>query len=184
MAEINDTAERWLPIPGWEGRYEVSDMGRVRGLPRIVPTSGGRVRRHDPRVLRASSTKGYQSVHLSEKPHRVCTLYVHRLVVEAFVGPIPAGFDVDHLDYDRSNNRLANLRVVPHSENVGRSRRYGRMPRGETHGIAKLTEDDVRQIRVIYAAGGISQAALGRRYGVTQSAVKDIVRRINWPHVV
>jgi len=183
MADTNDTAERWLPILGWEGRYEVSDLGRVRSLARIVPTSGRRVRRHDPRILRPVSTHGYLAVHLSDKPRWVATLYVHRLVAEAFIGPIPPGHDIDHLDFDRGDNRAVNLSITSRAENIGRSRRNGRMPRGESHGIAKVTEAQVAEMRLRYAEGGISQASLGRKYGITQTTAGRILRRAGWPHV-
>lgn len=63
----------------------------------------------------------------------------------------------------------------------GRSR--GGRVLGSRHGLAKLTEDIVRAMRREYAAGGVSQYELGKRYGVTQAAVGDVVRRRLWKHV-
>ena len=80
-------SERWLPVPGFEGLYEVSDEGRVRCLPRHRVRGG---------VLRPSAAgKGYlkvQLVHKQRHAHR----YVHELVLTTFVGPRPPGMEVAH----------------------------------------------------------------------------------------
>jgi len=59
-----------------------------------------------------------------------------------------------------------------------------RMPRGATNGNAKLSDDAVREIRRLYAEGGISQTALGRDFGIAQTGVSSIVRHETWTHVV
>lgn len=106
--------EKWLPVPGYEGIYEVSDLGRVRSLDRL--DSLGRLRpglELRPRVDRG----GYLLIHAGGKPRR--TLRVHRLVLLAFVGPPPEGADEAlHGDGDPSNNALPNLRWGTRAENA------------------------------------------------------------------
>ena len=107
------TSERWLPISGTDGRYEVSDRGRVRSRPMW------RGKRHYPgRLLARWVSKGnHRSVTLSidgERSHR----QVHRLVLEAFVGPCPDGLEGCHNDNDPANNALANLRWDTRSSNI------------------------------------------------------------------
>lgn len=103
--------ERWLPVPGFEGRYSVSDLGRVRSEPRVVIRRDGRSFRISGGFMTAKFKHGYLMVKLHRpglKPewrHRV-----HLLVLGAFVGPRPPGLEGCHRDNDKNNNRLTNLR--------------------------------------------------------------------------
>jgi hypothetical protein len=110
-------AEEWRPVPGWEGLYDVSDHGRVRSLPRkYVPG----------RILRAPVAKnGYPMVVLK---HRERCRYapVHRLVAEAFIGPLPTRHQTRHLDGNPLNNNLSNLTYGTVSENSYDAVRHGR----------------------------------------------------------
>lgn len=105
--------EKWVPVVGWEGLYEVSDHGRVRSLDRMVTTSGTRPYTYFKagRMLRLSpvTRNHYPTVPLSRDGVTVTT-YVHRLVLEAFVGPCPEGMRCCHWDDVGSNNHLSNLR--------------------------------------------------------------------------
>lgn len=105
--------ERWLPVPNYEGIYEVSSLGRIRSLDRI--DSLGRALYG--RVLKQRADRdGYLQIHAGGSPRRV--LRVHRLVLLAFVGPPPAdATEALHGDGNPSNNRLTNLRWGTSSEN-------------------------------------------------------------------
>lgn len=120
--------ERWLPVPGWDGVYEVSDLGRVRSLPRRVPS------RHEwhptaravpGRILRASPRGEYLRVTLARDGRRY-SVNVHRLVLEAFRGPAPTGMETLHGNGDGTDNRLGNLRWGTGVENQEDRRRHGR----------------------------------------------------------
>jgi hypothetical protein len=105
-------AERWLSIPGFHGLYEVSDHGRIRSYVMFGPTTDRTAQ--TPRYLKFDESRGgYQSVRLK----RDSTFKVHRLVLLAFVGPVPDGKEVDHIDGNPRNNHLSNLRYVTHAEN-------------------------------------------------------------------
>lgn len=110
--------ERWLPVVGFEGFYEVSDLGRVRSLDRTVRTKGGATKRHRGRVLTPKrANNGYLQVDLSKLGVTHQRL-LHRLVLEAFVGPHPANTEACHApDPDTSNNRATNLRWDTHANN-------------------------------------------------------------------
>lgn len=125
--------ENWLPVVGWEGYYEVSDMGRVRSVDRTIIRSDGKVRRWSGRVLAAGTNRhGYPLVALSRsgKPQ---SKKVHRLVLEAFVGPCPDGMEACHHDGDRANAELVNLRWDTPSANAFDRIRHG------THSQANQT---------------------------------------------
>lgn len=106
---------------GWEGMYEVSNLGRVKSLARMV-TAGGRsgVTRHinlPNRIVSGSTLKtGHILVALSLNG-KVHHRYVHRLVLEAFVGPAPQGHECCHYNGNGSDNRLENLRWDTRSAN-------------------------------------------------------------------
>lgn len=98
--------ENWKKLTGYTNDYEVSDCGNVAKI-----VNGERV------MLRQGNNQGYRYVNIG-KPS--VTKFVHRLVWEAFNGQIPKKWQIDHLDFDRANNRLENLRCVPAAINSAR----------------------------------------------------------------
>lgn len=112
-------SEVWVPVSGYAGLYEVSSLGRVRSLDRVVEIRGlNRKRPLRGRVLKPKyASCGYLQVALSaENKQRYA--YIHTLVCEAFIGPRPSkGHQVDHINADRTDNRLSNLRWVTTKEN-------------------------------------------------------------------
>ena len=151
--------ESWRPIVCWP--YEVSDCGRVRRVKARQGTSLHRPLKPVP------GTQGYLRVTLVDRD-RSSTVYVHRLVLQAFVGPAPAGHEGDHKDHCRTNNRLENLRW--HS--VSRNRAHA----GEKHGRAKLTWNDVATIR----ASKAKTAELARLFNLSWSAMSRVRRGASW----
>lgn len=122
---IQDQAEIWKPIPGWEGYYEVSDRGHVRSALRVAIRGNGAPQTIRPRVLKAFSTA---TLHLYVKLYRDgegAPAGVHRLVMAAFVGPCPDGMEVCHSNGDPSDNRLSNLRYGTRSDNIRDSVMHG-----------------------------------------------------------
>lgn len=126
-----DLPERWSSIPGYEGQYEVSTIGRVRSLDRKAGA-----RRLHGQVLKASirPKDRYRSVHLWSHG-RKSTNVVHRLVALAFLGsPEEDCYEVCHADGDNLNNCLSNLRWATHSDNIRDTVRHGRHPQAKkTH---------------------------------------------------
>lgn len=105
-----NSVENWKPIPGWEGYYSASDMGRIRSEPRVMELPCGQVRAYKGKVLsQYVDPDGRCMVNLKRGHHREGRR-VHQLVLEAFIGPRPAGMEVCHWDDDSTNNRLDNLR--------------------------------------------------------------------------
>lgn len=113
---------------------------------------------------------------------RVLRRYVHRLVLEAFVGPCPDGLQTRHLDGDPSNNRPTNLAWGTSKENHADRRRHGTLRMGEQTTFAKLTAEQVRQIRARHAAGE-KCSAIAADYGVHTGTVEFAVKRKTWRHV-
>lgn len=159
--------ETWRPVLGYEGSYQVSDCGRVRG-PR-------------GRILKPTLVGGYPRVSLCREYERDC-IRVHRLVLLAFVGEPPEGHQAAHLDGNPQNPSLANLAWVSAKENVRHKFVHGTMPLGGQVCTAKLTADRVREMRQLHMDGH-SARSLAKRYGVAGSTVDEIVNRRYWRHV-
>lgn len=103
-------SETWKPVYGFEGFYEVSDHGRIRSLDRVVQRSPHPQTIHG-RVLKGSTAKsGHIQVRL-KNAGKGKSNYVHRIVYEAFIGPIPKGLEVRHMNGIPGDNRLVNLRI-------------------------------------------------------------------------
>lgn len=152
-------SESWLPVVGHPS-YEVSDQGRVRSHKRWrgKPT---------PRLLDQTTGQcGYPFVSLDGVPGR----RVHKLVLEAFVGPRPAGAEARHLDGNPANNSLGNLVWGSSAENEADKRLHGTDNRGARHGMAKLTIDQAQAIR---DASGTNRA-IAARFGISQTQVSVI----------
>lgn len=171
--------EDWRPC--FLGYYEASSLGRVR---RSAPGGGSYAGRLvAARVDRA----GYLSVSLkAARAGRATatTFYVHALVAAAFIGPRPEGQQVNHIDADRLNNLPSNLEYVTPVQNQQHMYRLGRSntPRGERSGHAKLTEEQVRQIRRL-RAGGEPIRVVASQFRIGQAAVSAITSRHTWRHL-
>lgn len=111
------SAERWLPVPGYQGYYEVSDHGRVRAVDRVI-RRGDQIQHRRGRLKAGGpNAGGYPVVPLHRDGTRI-NAPVHRLVLEAFVGPCPDGMYCCHNDGNKLNNRLDNLRWDTPSSNA------------------------------------------------------------------
>ena len=108
--------------------------------------------------------------------------FVHRLVLEAFVGPCPPGLQTRHRDGNAENNRLGNLRWGTSQENADDKRRHGTVQFGEDNSHAKITASDVRRIRRLLAAG-VPFRTIAAEYGVTKWCIDGIAYRKAWSYV-
>ncbi len=110
--------EIWKDIIGFEGCYQVSNMGRVKSLLRVVNKSNGRIMTFKPKILSLNKhyKNGYFSVYLRVF-NKVIRLNVHRLVGQYFLEQIENKNEINHIDNDKSNNRYDNLEWVNRREN-------------------------------------------------------------------
>lgn len=178
---IPDIVEVWKPIVGWEGIYEVSDFGRVRRILAARSTRNGHVLSYD------QIYSGYLRVFLSNKEHSKRYL-VHRAVLDAFVGPDKSS-EVDHINGNKADNRLVNLRWVTRRQNIDysiASRPEGHWARGERSNSNKtITEDRVRIIRLERQLGrGDGYLSFyAKLWDVNPATLSRISRGLSWKHV-
>lgn len=177
-------SEIWKPVVGYEGLYEVSNTGRVRSLSRFVNSKNGSLALKRGRVLtQFRAKKGYLEARLS-RHGRTKTLRVNRIVCAAFHGPPPEGYEAAHLDGSKDNNTESNLRWKTGIENAADRKKHGTYAMGEqvAH-LAKLTAEQVLDIRARYQPRYGALADLAREFGVSPTAIMQIVRRRHWKHI-
>ena len=178
-------SEIWKDIPNYEGSYQVSNMGRVRSLDRVIAIKDGSMRKHKGRVLKAHLNKGYERLRLCID-NEVTNKFVHRLVLETFKPHVNMNdLQVNHIDGDKLNNHLTNLEWVTARDNILHAYDIGLMTSrvGERNPSAKLSNADVLEIlqrlytgelhRDIASDYGVSPAYIslintGRRWGTVK----------------
>lgn len=167
--------ENWRPISGHERLYEISDMGRVRSL-------AARGRWPAGRMVGRANAKGYRRVTL-HGPRGVSEQLVHRLVLEAFVGPCPPGMESSHDNDIPGDNRLENLAWKTHADNIAIRTMLGGDTVGERHGNAVLTDEAVMEIRKLLAGTDLLVEQIADRFGVSGSTVTHLNMGLSWGHV-
>lgn len=179
--------EEWRDIPGWEGLYQASSLGRMRSLSRTINAVSRwgtpQIYKREGIVLKPRLDRdGYLKCHLVDESRSKHYL-VHQLVCLTFHGP-PRSRDhvVAHGDGVRRNCRVENLRWATQRENHGDRRAHGTHPSGEKHGRSKLDEVKVMTIRREYSQGK-TQASLAKEHNVSASLISHIVNRRLWNEV-
>ncbi len=139
--------EIWKDIPVAIG-YEASNLGRIRSYWNWRNVFSGSFMVSKPRLMRPWSTKlGYKAVRVKISDTKKRNMFVHQLVLHAFVGPPPNGKNrVRHLDRNPPNNKLGNIIWGNQSENYADALGHGTAPLGEAHGQSTLTEEQVLEI--------------------------------------
>ena len=174
--------EIWKDVVGYDGRYQVSNMGRVRSTDAYITTKAGWQTLRKGRLLKnVVGNHGYNIVTLwRENRHR--TQLVHLLVLNHFVGSRPEGMEACHNNGMKTDARLSNLRWDTPSANNMDKLLHGTMVHGEKVIQAKLSEASVAAIRSEYASGDKTQRDLAAAYGVTQSTISRVVRGTCWKY--
>lgn len=151
-----NTKEMWRPIRGYENLYEVSNLGKVRSLDRLVNSKCRSTRLAKGRIVSLSKVRGgYLQVDLW-KDNKQTKLRVHRLVASAFpeiCGEYVNGLEVDHLDTNPSNNKATNLRWCTHKENsnnpITRRHKSNAQKSEKAYWFGKLGKEHARSIPIV-----------------------------------
>lgn len=173
--------EIWKDIIGYEGMYQVSNVGNVRSLDRLIKHYKGGF----------SLLKGFDSKKTPDKDGylRSCltrngikkTLKNHRLVALAFIPNPENKPQVNHINGIKTDNRLENLEWATSKENVNHSYKIGlkTIIKGEKHNQSRITEKDVLEIR----ASNLSNRQLELIYNIKANYIASIKRRCAWKHI-
>lgn len=161
--------------------YLVSSLGHVYSTmgPKLI---NGTRRPRSPylKIKGISDKDGYFRISMRHagKFSRPC---VHRMVLEAFIGPAPDGYECAHKNGVNNDNRLSNLRWATPSENGVDKANHGSL-KGAKNGSAKLTADQVMEIRAEKFFRGYRKP-LAKKYGVSEVLIKKIRSRKVWKHL-
>jgi hypothetical protein len=164
--DISESSEIWAPVVGYEGLYEVSSFGRVRSVARIVEGRWGLVARKGVMLSLQKANGRYTKVTLS-KDGVMTQHQVHRLVLLAFIGEPPEGFECDHVDFDINNNVLTNLRWISKNDNLHRRKSI------------KLTQDLIKQIKREFDSGTPRQE-IADKFNISIGHVYAVARHKQW----
>jgi hypothetical protein len=187
MSEVQTTVE-YRDIPGFPG-YRVGSDGSVWSCRTIIGLGPGKGSKA------VFSTKWKRLRVLVNRKSRRCSVQirrgqdstrvsVHRMVLEAFVGPCPKNMECCHFpDDDPTNNNLKNLRWDTHKSNVKDKDFHGTHNKGERHGMSKLTAEKVIDIRESHKTQSATLGELAKRHGISKAAVCLVVHRKRWSHI-
>jgi hypothetical protein len=177
--------EIWKDVVGYEGYYQVSSLGNIKGVDRWVSKTVGSDIFFKGKILRQNTTRyGYMEIGLGKGKEGKKYFKVHRLVAEVFI-PNPLNLpQVNHINGIKEDNRPENLEWCTAKYNMNHAVEIGLHSDGigENNVSAVLTENQVREIRASKKYRGYMND-LAAKYGVHKSTISLIVRRIKWKHI-
>jgi hypothetical protein len=163
--------EIWKSVVNYENLYEVSNYGKIKSF------KYGKEKILKPRKNRSG--------HLTVVLHKNGTpnyCYIHRLVLETFVGPCPSGMESCHNDGNPPNNFIGNLRWDTRKANQGDKILHGTDQKGSNNNHSVLIEEKVMDIKRDLA-NGLSYAKIAKKYNVSKSAIAHINKGRSWEHI-
>ncbi len=164
--------EIWKDIAGYEGLYQVSNLGRVKSLKKEI-------------IMKVNPDKnGYLTLCLSVN-RKESNKRIHRLVAEAFI-PNPKNLPyVCHKDDNPENNSVDNLWWGTHTDNVRDMWKKDRavIKRGSENSRSLITEDIARKVKLLRLQTGEGKVKISRKLGIPESVVAHIIRGNSWKHV-
>jgi len=169
--------EIWKDILGYKGLYSISNCGKVKSFIKHNGTN--------ERILKPyKNNKGYLVVHLSKNDKRKL-FKIHKLVLEAFVGPCPPGMESCHNNGNKENNFIGNLRYDTHKNNNRDKNKHGTMPdqRGSKNGNSLAKDCQVKEIKILLTEGKLNIREISEKCKISIHIVKDIKRNRTWKHI-
>lgn len=166
--------ETWKDVKGFEGKYQISSLGRVKSLSN---------NKKEKILKNGINTTGYLIICLCNNPYYK-TFLVHRLMMIAFEKPnILNKSDVNHIDGNKLNNRLDNLEWNTRQENIIHSFAHDMSKKGSKHYHSKLQDDIIIEIRNKHIPYHYTQKMLAEEYKVSEGTIQSIIERRTWNHV-
>lgn len=168
--------ELWLPIKGWNGKYFVSNHGRIRSV-------GGKYRKSKPDgyfTIGFRDITGYRALQL-RRPGYTERHRIHTLVAEHFLVKPEWAECVNHLDGNKENNYYLNLEWSTMADNVKHAVRTGLFDtKGEKHFNSKLTSDKVIEMRRLRKETNMTHQQIADLFGICRRQAGDVINGVNW----
>ena len=180
--------EVWKDIKGYEGKYQVSSFGRVKGLQRKIWQPGKNIYRNKRETILKQSLCGpkrkYYKVNIYNAGQQY-TLLVHQLVLETFVGECPEGLECCHNNGISTDNRLENLRWDTRSNNYKDKVKHGTAPdlKGEKHPRNKYSKESIIKVKKMLKDGGLTHKEIAKRTNVSKTVVSNVSAGNIWQHL-
>jgi hypothetical protein len=171
------TKEIWRDINGYEGLYQVSNLGRIKRFNKDKRCNIYKILKAKINNLRHNSS----SIGLCKNgKHKY--LSIHRLVLETFVGPRSFGMECRHLDGNPKNNKLENLKWGTPKENLQDKIKHETIICGSKHWFSILTEVQIIEIKQFHTEGK-SNGEIAKIYKVNRQTISNIINKKSWKHV-
>ena len=180
--------EIWKDVKGFEGRYQVSNLGRIKSLRWMQKHQTGKMFLKRERFIKVRIGKcfnGYNAVALEKNGDQIGCFH-HRIIAEAFIANPQNKPFINHINGIKTDNRIENLEWCTRSENAKHAVRIGlqKVRVGSAHSMAKLNDSDVLSIRLRYSLGE-SSWKIFKSFNGSQSYtnIKDIIAKRTWAHL-
>ena len=182
--------EVWVDVEWFDGIYQVSSYGRLRRMIEsrlnafTVPTTAAQpMNILRPQMRAGTKRKRYPGYTLQRGIYR-CHVATHQLVAHHFIGPRPGCLVIDHVDEDQLNCFYKNLEYVTNAVNADRFRNnHPDFWDGSNNSMAKVTEADVAEIRLIMPRTRAECEEVGKRFNLSVRTIRAIKGRETWRHV-
>lgn len=174
--------EIWKDIKGYEGVYQISNIGRVKSLARTVRYSNGATHTVQEKIKSTrKNPDGYLRTSLSSHSNKI-NYSIHRLVAEHFIDNNQNLEQVNHIDGNKENNAVTNLEWCTSAGNMKHAHRTGLIhySNGEKHQWSKLTEKDVIKIMELVKDKTLTQKQIGEMFGISHSVISRIKNGTRW----
>lgn len=172
--------EEWKDVKGYEGFYEVSNLGNIKSLDRVIQRKTSNMKIKGRQMSQYLGNAGYPMINLCINGK--CKRHlVHRIVATAFLpNPLNKGY-VNHIDGNKQNSNLENLEWSTPTENSIHAHEYGlaNVSRGEKQHSAKLNEEKVKYIR----ESSKTVKELSLVFNVSEQAIRDVKNKRSWKHI-
>lgn len=178
--------EIWIDIIGYEDMYQVSTFGRIKSLNRIVKHPNGKSDFPIRGRIRAFNIRNNYFGCTVNKDNKKIHISVHRFVAIHFIPNPENKPQVNHIDGNKLNNNVENLEWCTAKENTKHAIKNGLLvhKRGEQKTQSILTEEAVIEIRKIDKYDIDAKNLAQIKYGVSRSAINDVIARRKWKHVI
>ncbi len=182
LADYRGDVEIWKDIKGYEGEYQISNFGRVKGLDRKIVygnESKGEYHTKKETILKSTVSGKYEMIKLKGNN----SVTIHSLVANHFIPKIKGKSYINHIDQNPLNNFYKNIEWCTQSENIKSANEAGNGNIGTKQADVKLNENKVLLIKKLLFQSKFKQKEIAEKFGVSPTTISDIKHGRKWKHI-